>query len=122
MLVGMHRKIKSVIAGIVTMAAVPAIGLAAATSADAASGTKDNHVYYIDGTFYPNGYVMWNDYKDSDHSYDLDDIWLTDRADDGKSVSITVYRNGNVYKSAHAYSGDRKKLYLWNVKKGETVS
>lgn len=64
---------------------------------------------------------MWNDYKDSNHSYDLDDLWLTDRRGDSRSMSLTVYRNGKPYERAHAYNGDTKKLYLWNVKKGEKV-
>ena len=117
----MKKTTKRILAGIAALASIPAVGLATATNASAAAGTRDNHVYNIDGRWFPNGYVMWNDYKDSNHSYDLDDLWLTDRGDDGKSVSLTVYRNGKFYKHAHAYNHETKKVYLWNLKKGEKV-
>lgn len=107
--------IKRITAGLAAIAAVPAFGIATASSASAAGDTSDNHWQNGAG-----GSVMWNDYKDSDHSVDLDNIWVDDYAGDGKSVKLSVKWNGKWY-STHAYNNEIKKLSFGNVPNGERV-
>lgn len=111
----LHNTIKRITAGAAALAVVPALGIALAGSASAAGDTKDNHWQNGAG-----GSVMWNDYKDSDHGDDVDNIWVDDYAGDGKSVKLSVKWNGK-WHSAHAYNNEIEKVSFGNVPNGERV-
>lgn len=115
-LTGLRRKTKPIVAGVTALMAVPAFGLLTAPGAGAAAGdTPDNNWETV-----PGGYVMWNDYNDSDHDVDYDDFILEDDAGDGLSIQLRVYWNGRVY-STHAYYGEEETLGIGNVPNGSKV-
>lgn len=122
---GMQKRIKRIVAGAAAIAVVPAIGLATAGSAGAeelASGdTRDGHRVEISSTWQTYGWVTWNDYRNSDHSDDIDNFKVTDDGGDGYSIELKVYWKDKTYK-AHAYHGESKTINIGNVPNNAKVA
>lgn len=88
------------------------------SSQDASERMKDTRDGYqtnlesASGDIY--GLIEWNDYKDSDHSVDIDNFYVRDRDWNGTSIELRVYWKGKTYKD-HAYNGETKKIDIGNV-------
>lgn len=119
----MGTRMRRIIAGSAALAAAPMIMLGIPTaSADERAGTPDNGTAVIEFGGHVYGRVMWNDYEDSDHGHDLDDVWVKDRSGDGRSLRVSAANpQAGVTKTKHAYRGETEKIYLGNVPKGKAV-
>jgi hypothetical protein len=75
--------------------------------------TPDGHRVYFSA-----GYIEWNDYDNSDHSIDYDDVWVQGYAGDGKTLSVRAVYNGEGI-SASVGDGSRKTIsFSTNVTDG----
>lgn len=95
-------------------------GLAGAGAEGRANDTPDGHYETIDAPGEVYGWVYWNDYKDSDHSVDIDDFAVQDDWGDGVSIQLRVYWKGKTYK-AHAYNGETKTIGIGDVPNNKKV-
>lgn len=66
--------------------------------------TPDGHRVYFSA-----GYIEWNDYDNSDHSIDYDDVWVQGYAGDGKTFHVRAVYNGEGI-TANVGDGSRKTI------------
>jgi hypothetical protein len=78
-----------------------------------AADTPDGHRVYFSA-----GYIEWNDYDNSDHSIDYDDVWVQGYAGDGRTFYVRASYNGESI-SASVGDGSRKVIsFSTNVTDG----
>lgn len=94
-----------------------------ATNASAASDTADGTTHDVEcGWWDKYGTVGWNDYEDSNHGIDYDNVVVYDEAGDNRSLKVTVY-NPSTEKEVikHVKYGNRVSINTGNLKNNESV-
>lgn len=108
---------------VAAVSAATAFIIVTATSASAASDTGDGDTWDVEcGWWDVYGTVGWNDYEDSDHGIDYDNVVAFDEADDGRSLMVSVYNNTTErFVEKHVKYGNRVSIDTGDLANGSSV-